>query len=62
LVRGPKLLLDAWKFITGVPSSNGFNSRPRKVTALLVARIGSPRQKKGKLPNAQSSIIGLHKD
>ncbi|MCI77057.1 hypothetical protein A2U01_0098327, partial [Trifolium medium] len=62
LVRGRKLLLDAQMFTTGVLLRNGFNSGAKNATALLPARTGSPRQKKVKLPNDQSSVVGLHKD
>ncbi|MCI54741.1 hypothetical protein A2U01_0075991 [Trifolium medium] len=47
---------------TGVLLWNGFNSRPRNATALLPARIESPSQKKGKLPNDRNNVVGLHKD
>ncbi|MCI52625.1 hypothetical protein A2U01_0073871, partial [Trifolium medium] len=62
LDRGRKPLLDDLTLTTGVLLWSGFNSQARNVTALLPARIGSPRQKEGKLPNDQSSVVGLHKD
>ncbi|MCI78887.1 hypothetical protein A2U01_0100158, partial [Trifolium medium] len=62
LVRGPKLLLDVKMFTTCVLLWNGFNSRARNVIALLPVRIWSPRQKRGRLSNEQSSVVGLHKD
>ncbi|MCI70690.1 hypothetical protein A2U01_0091953, partial [Trifolium medium] len=62
LVRGPKLLLDAKIFTTGVLLWNGFNTRARNATALIPARTWPPRQKRGRLSNKQSSVIGLHKD
>ncbi|MCI88631.1 hypothetical protein A2U01_0109918, partial [Trifolium medium] len=44
LVRGPKLLLDAKMFTTGVLLWNGFNSRARNATALLPARTSAHGQ------------------
>ncbi|MCI85227.1 hypothetical protein A2U01_0106506, partial [Trifolium medium] len=44
------------------PALNGSNSQTGNAIALLPARIGSPRQKRGNLPNGQSSVVGLHKD
>ncbi|MCI85599.1 hypothetical protein A2U01_0106878, partial [Trifolium medium] len=47
--------------ITGVLFWNGFNSRAKNATALLPARTGIPRQKRGKLPIDWNSVVGLHK-
>ncbi|MCI51754.1 hypothetical protein A2U01_0072998, partial [Trifolium medium] len=45
-------------FTTGVLLWNGFNNQARNATALLPARIESPRPKRGNLPSA----LAPHKD